>query len=299
MAGIGESAPPDPGSVPKAEIPPVAVSAPPQPDQTPPAVPVPTPEKEGFVPQKNHIAAVKNAREKATAETVQKFQAQYAPHVQLGQQIQAAPVETIVGLVNELAANPDYEAQVISALARTLSARRGRTQPDSTEPQADLQTADGQTRVYSAEQQARREAWLKTQWLQEVDQRLGPIQQREQQHQASERLTAATKDANDRMAKVIAPFQAMPEYATNRPAIAEKTQAFLAAGHDPQTALGLAVATVLREVVLPSRTAQSQDELRAEAVRKSTGSTHAPGAAPATPSARPQSMLESFRQIKL
>jgi len=297
MAKVGDPATPDPGRVLKAETPPVAATAPLQP-APPPVEPVPTPETKGPIPFDRHEAALKNARTKAAQEATQTFQQQYAPHVQLGQQIQAAPVPTVVGLVNELANHPDYGPQIISELARTLGARRGRTaSPETDEPQPDLTTADGSIRTYSAEQLAKREAWLKSQWMSEVQQQLGPIQEREKQQQARERLDTATKDADTRMSKVLAPFQALPEFQANRPAIAEKTSALMSDGHEPQVALGLAVAHVLREVVLPSRTAQSRNDLVAEAVKKSTGTTTVPGATPAAPASRPTSMLEGFRRI--
>lgn len=203
----------------------------------------------------------------------------------------------MVQLVNELSSHPQYGTEVISALARTLGARRGVNAAED-EPQADLITADGHTEVYSAAQQAKREAWLQRQWMKQLDERLTPLQQREQQAQERERHEFAVKDAHTRMAKVLEPFKALPEFKENQPAIAAKTQAFMDEGHDPQTALGLAVANVLRDVVLPNRTAQSRNELVAQAVAKATGSTTVPGQNPAAPAKRPTSMTEAFSGIK-
>ena len=295
MAAVGETTTPDPGSVPApSEQPPDATVQALTPD-TPPEVAVPEPK--GPIPFDRHEAILKNARVKTEQDVLQRVQQQYGPHVELGSRIQQDPVGTVVQLVNELSSHPQYATEVISALARTLGARRGQSAAEE-EPQADLVTADGQTHVYSAEQQAKREQWLQRQWLKQVEERLSPLQQREQQAQERERYEGAVKDAHTRMSKVLEPFKALPEFKTHQKAIAAKTQAFMEEGHDPQTALGLAVANVLREVELPNRTAQSRNELVAQAVAKSTGSTTVPGQTPAAPAKRPTSMGEAFAGIK-
>jgi hypothetical protein len=300
FAKVGVTATPDPGSVPPTGDQPSAATTQAQPE-TPPVDAVPTPEQtQGPIPFANHKRILDNARAKTEQEVSRRFQEQYAPHVEFGEKFRAAPVETLVQAVNELAQHPEMGPQVISALARTLGSRRGQGQPVTEDaPQADLQTADGSTRLFSEEQQLKREAYLKAQWMKEVDQRISPLQQREQAARAHEQREQATKDANTRMSKVLEPFKALPEFAANKQAIAEKTQALMGEGHDPQTALGLAVATVLREVVLPSRAAQSRNDLVAQAVAKSTGSTTAPGTAPAAPSTRPTSMADAFARIAM
>lgn len=303
FARVGAPATPDPGSVPATGDQPPAATAQAQPE-TPPVEAVPTPEtSQGPIPFANHKRILENARVKTEQEVTQRFQQQYAPHVQLGERIQADPVGTTVGLIEVLAQNPEYGQQVISALARTLGSRRGQGQPAHVvaeeAPQADLQTADGSTRLFSEEQQLKREAYLKAEWMKEVDQRLTPLQQREQAAQAEEKRAAAWKDANDRMGKVLAPYKALPEWNENKKAIAEKAQALMKEGHSAETAVGLAVTTVFREVVLPSRAAQSRHDLVAQAVAKSTGSTTAPGTAPAAPSKRPTSMSDAFSRIAM
>jgi hypothetical protein len=289
-------APVDPGAVSPDGAQPAVATA--QPPQTPaPVEPVPTPDTKGPIPFDRHQSILQNARAKTEAEITQRFQQQYAPHVELGRQIQADAIGTVVGLVNELANHPNYGPQMISALARTLGSRRNQPQADaSEEPQADLQTADG-TLVYSAPQLAKREAWLRQQLLGEVDQRLQPLQSREQQHQVQEQQRQAQKAAHDSMSKVIAPYLQIPEFKEHRPAITAKWQALVGDGYDAVNALGLAFTSVLRETVLPSRTAQSQQQLTATAVQKSLGSTSGTGAAPAKPAGRPRSFEESFSRI--
>jgi hypothetical protein len=288
-------APVDPGAVSPDGVQPAVATA--QPPQTPaPVEAVPTPDAKGPIPFDRHQSILQNARAKTEAEITQRFQQQYAPHVELGRQIQADAIGTVVGLVNELANHPNYGPQMISALARTLGSRRGQQADASEEPQADLQTADG-TLVYSAPQLAKREAWMRQQLLGEVDQRLQPLQSREQQHQAQEQYRQAQQAAHDSMSKVFAPYAAIPEFKEHQPAIAAKWKALCEAGHDSVSALGLAFTSVLRETVLPSRTAQSQQQLTATAVQKSLGSTSGTGAAPAKPAGRPRSFEESFSRI--
>jgi hypothetical protein len=299
MAKVGDPTTPDPGSdpAPGAQPPDATAQAQPVP---PPVETVPTPDPKGPIPFDRHEVILRNARTKTEQEVTQRFQEQYAPHVEFGNKFRADPVGTLAQSVAELSEHPEYGPQIISALARTLGSRRGLRQAapaETDEPQADLQTPDG-LRVFSADQQGKREAWLKQQWLQEVDQRLTPFQQREEAARATEQREAATKDAHTRMSKVIEPYKALPEFAEHREAIAAKTQALLSEGHDASTALGLAVATVLREVVMPSRAAQSRNDLVAQAVAKSTGSTTVPGTAPAAPAKRPTSMAEGFSAIR-
>lgn len=296
-ARLAAPVPAEPGApTPAGEPPAPATAAPPQ--TPPPVETVPTADPKGPIPFDRHESILKNARAKTEAEVSQRFQQQYAPHVELGQRIQADAIGTVVGLVEGLANHPDYGPQMISALARTLGSRRGQPSHASEEPQADLQTADG-TLVYSAPQQAKREAWLRQQWLGEVDERLQPLQQREQTHQAQEKARVARQGAHDAMSKVVAPYLQIPEFVEHRPAITAKWQALVADGADAVNALGLAFTSVLRETVLPSRTAHSQQQLTATAVQKSLGSTSGPGAAPAAPAGRPKSFEEGFSRVRV
>lgn len=271
---------------------------PPTQTETPPAETAPSPESRGPIPYDRHEAALKNARTKTETDVTQRFQQQYGDLVAFGQGFQADPVGWIVDSVNALVQHPQYGQPVISALARALGSRRGQGQPavEDQEPQADVQAGDG-TLLYSAEQMAKREAWQRNRLLAEVDQRLQPLQTREQQLAAQEKHAAATKDAMTRMGKVLDPYKALPEYEEHKDAIAERTATLMKEGHDPATALGLAFTQILREVVLPKRAAQSQQQLTAQAVAKATGSTSIPGATPAAPAGRPRSFEEGYGRI--
>ena len=302
MASVGDAAPPDPGDpVPVGQTPPVAATAPPPTADPAPDATVPTADPKGPIPFDRHESALKNARAKTQAEITQQFQQQYGAHVELGNRFQADPIGTMTQLLQEFSQHPEYGPQVAAIAARTLGARRGQQQPqvaEDTEPQADFQGPDG-TPFMSAPQQAKWQEWNRQQILREVGQLVQPLQQREQQQVAQERHREAVTAAHDRMSKVLSPYASDPEFVAHKPAIVAKVRDLLNEGHEPATALGVAYATVLRETVLPSRTAQSQQQLMAQAVAKSTGSTNAPGTSPAAPAGRPQTFAEGFGAIAM
>lgn len=293
-ARMAVPAPADPATPPPVgDPPPAALVQAPAVVAADPAVPEP----KGPIPYDRHESILKNARTKTETETAQRFQQQYGAHVELGNRISADPVGTVVGLIETLAAHPEHGAAVISALARTLGGRRSQAVVADQEPQADLQTSDG-TLVYSAPQLAKHAAWQRSQLESAFDQRLAPLQQREEQRLAHERITQAKADAHTRMAKVLEPYkQMLPDFETHKPVLWEKAQGYLAEGHDAQTALGLSVLSVLHERVVPAQTAQRQQQLVAQAVAKSTGSTSAPGTAPAAPAGRPTSFEDAFQRV--
>lgn len=299
MARVGATATPDPGVSKAVEPTPVAATAQPPQTATPPAETAPSTENKGPIPFDRHQAALTNARAKTETELTQRFQQQYGAHVELGQKFESDPVGTATSVIQTLASDPVLGPQIISALARTLGSRRqaatAAPAPDQ-EPQPDFMTPDG-AGVYSAAKLAEIRAYDRQQILREVDSRLQPLQTREQQAQARERYEAATKDASNRMTQVLAPYQALPEFGENKAAIAKKTGELLQAGHSAETALGLAVTHVLRDVVMPARAAKSHEQMLATAVAKATGSSSTPGAAPAAPAGRPTSFESAFSRI--
>jgi len=275
--------------------PPAALEQAPPVEETTPATAVPAAaENKGPIPYERHERILQNARQKTADALAQQFQQQYGAHVELGNRISADPVGTVVGLIESLAAHPEHGQAVISALARTLGSRRNADQ----EPQADLQTPDG-TLVYSAPQLAAWHQWNQRKLDAQIDQRLQPLQEREQQRVASERMTQAKAAAMDRMDRVIAPYkQLLPDWDSHKPALLAKSKELLAEGYDAQTALGLAVISVLNNTVAPARAASQQQQLVAAAVAKATGATSVPGTSVAGTAARPTSFLEAFGRMK-
>jgi len=286
-----ESPVPSEPPTPAAEEPVTPIGEPPE------AVAQAAADTKGPIPFDRHERILQNARVKTEQEVTQRFSQQYGAHVELGDRIARDPVGTVVGLIESLANHPDHGTAVISALARTLGSRRGAA-ADDVEPQADLQTPDG-TLVYSAPQLAAWHQWNQKRFEQQIDQRLGPLQEREQARIAQERLESAKAEANQRMSKVIEPYKKLlPDWDRHKPKLLEKSQAFLQEGYDAQTSLGLAVMSVLTSDVVPARAASQQQALVAQAVAKATGSTSQPGTAVAGVATRPKDFTEAFGRIK-
>ena len=253
-------------------------------------------ENKGPIPYERHERILQNAREKTANEITQNFSQQYGAHVELGNRIASDPVGTVVGLIESLANHPDHGQAVISALARTLGSRRNGG--GDAEPQADLQTPDG-TLVYSAPQLAAWHQWNQRKFEAQIDQRLQPLQQRETERVAQERMSQAKSEAMQRMGKVIEPYKKLlPDFDRHKPKLLEKSQELLKEGYDAQTALGLAVISVLNSDVLPARSASQQQQLVAQAVAKATGSTSQPGTSVANPAGRPKDFAEAFGRMK-
>ncbi len=298
MARVGTTVTPDPGVPKPATEQPVAATAPPTQTETPPAETAPSTENKGPIPFENHKRILENTRTKTEQELTQRFQQQYGAHVELGQKFESDPVGTAASVIQTLAADPTYGPQIISALARTLGSRRqpaAAAAPDQ-EPQADYQTPDGNG-MFSAARLAEIRAYDRQQILKEVDQRLQPLQTREQEAQARERLETHKKDTWTKVENILKPFQAMPDFKANKDAIAAKATEFMSQGLDVGAAVGAAYSQVLHDVVMPARAAKSQEQLLATAVAKATGSTSTPGAAPAAPAGRPTSFEEAFKRI--
>lgn len=185
--------------------------------------------------------------------------------------------------------DPTFEAQLRSEAARTL-AQRSQASPEPQEPQPDLpiQLEDGRVvHLYSAEQQAKREAFLQQQWMQAMDQKIQPLRQTHEQLQA-ERAAAQAQAADQQFASGIT------SDIKTRPGVTEdamKAMA-LAIANDPHLPakpsydqLALATERAYRTVVLPTLSQQAEAKLLDSLKTKATASTSVnPGsAAPSTP----------------
>lgn len=157
------------------------------------------------------------------------------------------------------------------------------------EPEPDLQTADG-TPVYSAGQQAKREAWLERKFLAKLDERVKPFEQDRQQTQA-ERANAAYQTTT---ASVIAKMAAAdPEFKAHTKQVAEAIQADgrllrMAIGDgqppDPEGALEIAWSRVYRATVLPAKANTSEASVLANLQQRAVAATANPsGPAPSAP----------------
>jgi hypothetical protein len=262
------------GDVPTTEAPPAEVS-----DAT----------KQGPIPFTAHKQALENARQKAAAETeqrlVQEWQTQIEPikpyALAIAQDMQANSIEGLVGVMQQYAQHPQLGPQFRSLVGRMLSQQRGQQQPavqEQARPEPDLQTADGAL-VYSAERAQQLMEWNQAQTLKQFQEQMQPLVQDRAQREQAQRVEAAKTQAWNYAAQTLQRMrQADPDFATHEKAVQERMTA------DPSLSLEGAYLAVLREVVIPSKVAQSQQSWLETAAKKSRGSSPDPGtSAPAQP----------------
>ena len=216
-------------------------------------------------------------------------QQEFQQVTELAKRASADPIGYLQDFIKELQADPTHAAQLRSLAARAL-AQRSQASPEPQEPQPDLpiQLEDGRVvHLYSAEQQAKREAFLQQQWMQAMDQKIQPLRQTHEQLQA-ERAAAQAQAADQQFASGIT------SDIKTRPGVTEdamKAMA-LAIANDPHLPakpsydqLALATERAYRTVVLPTLSQQAEAKLLDSLKTKATASTSVnPGsAAPSTP----------------
>jgi hypothetical protein len=156
-----------------------------------------TPAKEpGPIPFQAHKTALDNARTKAREE----FDAEWKPYewakqvdqqkfnemVDWYQRANADPVVFAQELIQNLQAHPTHGPALRSLAGRALAAARGQQgQQQDQEPQPDIPLEDGRF-LYSAEQQARRDAWREQRLLAQFEQKFAPAFKSVEQMQARE-----------------------------------------------------------------------------------------------------------------
>lgn len=164
--------------------------------------------KQGPIPFQVHHTALENARAKTRAEVEAEWKdiawARNPRAAEVVQRVLASdgdPLRFFAQQFDELAAHAVYGPQLRSFLGQRFGALRGRSQPAVEEPPTpDVEIRNDQGQVvghtFSAEAQARREAWLKQQWMQEVTQTFAPRLQTLDTIQ-QEREVAATRQQAD------------------------------------------------------------------------------------------------------
>jgi hypothetical protein len=179
---------------------PVETTAPPEAATTQPAVDAavststePT-KPAGPIPFDVHKTALDNARSKAVEEWKQKYgwaeqvnQQDLQEAIRIAQLSTRDPIAYAQELINDLQQHPTYGPSCARWPRAALAQARGQQPQAETEPQPDLpiQLEDGRVvHLYSAEQQAKREAFLQKQWMQSVQQELQPLKQTHEHLQA-------------------------------------------------------------------------------------------------------------------
>lgn len=141
----------------------------------------------GEPPPERWDAILANARAKAAEEAIAPLAWAKQVDPQEFQQIQRLagyfkPGGDVVSGLQELIAearkDPSVDAQIRSFAAKTLAQRSQPSPAQEPQPDLPIQLEDGRVvHLYSAEQQAKREAFLQQQWMQAVEQKLQPFQQ--------------------------------------------------------------------------------------------------------------------------
>lgn len=187
--------------------------------------------------------------------------------------------DKVAGL-QELAAelrkeDPAFEAQLRSYAARTLAQRPPQVEQ---EPQPDLpiQLDDGRVvHLYSAEQQAKRDAYLHKQWLQSVEQKLQPLQQTHEQWQAQRAAYEQQQQVEHFVTTTFADLQTWPGMAdpVNQKAVAQAMRSMgLPDDASPERVM-LAANEAYRKAVLPTLNQKAQSELLDSLKTKAAAST--------------------------
>ena len=173
-----------------------------------------------------------------------------------------------------------------SLAAKSLAARgQGPQAPQEPQPDLPIQLEDGRVvHLYSAEQQAKREAWLQQQWLNAVDQKIQPIQQTHEQ-QIAERKAAEQRQQIEHFTTTtyadMATWPGMDDKA-NQAAVGEYLKGLNVTSDDPRE-VQLLANEAYRKVVLPKLSQQAQSTLLDNLKTKAAASTSVnPGSAAAT-----------------
>lgn len=263
----------------------------------------PDPQK-GAPPQWRWQDILENARRTSAEEAKAAALKEY----QWAQQIDPSEREGLLTLRRAFAGDPQAIAHIRSnpqavTLLKGLIAEQQAAASDA-EPEPDLQAPDG-TLVYSAAQQAKREAWLRSQYDARLEQRLQPFERVAQTFQQREQLAAYTTTASSVIAKMEA---ADPAFKAHKKDIAEaiatdERLSRLAYGDptrgiepDLEAAMELAWARVHRTKVLPVQQKQSEAEWATNLKTRAVAAVTNPSTASTATPKRPTSMREALAQ---
>jgi hypothetical protein len=292
---VGASATPDPAAPTSAATTPAAAIPPPTQDLSAPPVTEP-PSGFGEPPKERWPDILKNTRAKTRDETLQEVVKQYGPSLQVVEALKADPVGTLIRLQQELMADPTYGPQLTAHAARTLGARRGQPVPEDQEPQPDLDAGNGLL-LYSAPQQAKREAWLHRQWQQQLQQTLEPLQQDMQARRQRDAFTAQQQKDAQVIRGRIDQWTSRPHFTEHREEIRQRQQQYYEAGFEMWDALSAAYADVLTAKVLPATKHEGAQGLVQQAAKQLAAATPNPAAAAPRAHRRPRDIDDVFDQV--
>ena len=307
-AGVGEeSGPPLTPEAPAGEVPTIAEPPPGQTDAN----------KEGQIhwdaisKHPAHLTAVEKARTQAASETeqrlMQQWQAELEPVKQyvpvaaaIAQDVQAGTIEGWARLTNEYLNHPQLGSQVRSALGRELGRR---PQPSAapapeTEPEADLQTADGEP-VYSAKQLKAWHQWNARQQEQRFHEQFAPVQEIAQQVKQVRETQQQTRQYVQQSQPLLTELQALPGFTDHTKEIAEKQSELFAQAYqrgEKPDVVSLWF-RAYREIVPAKLQQQQHTQLVQSATAKAAGRTDNPASVAASPPPPPKDLAAAFKQF--
>ena len=216
----------------------------------------------------------------------------------------ADPVGLFTKLADAIRANPQHKQALSSYAAKQLAALRGQQEPG---PDLEYETADGnRVQTYSAGQLAKREAWLRHQIEQSVDQRVAPLQQdadarakaaqAEREHQQTETwVTSTVTDALEREGLAgdgnEANRQALGQWLSGQVATLEASGRTIS-GHDMERLIDRG----WRAVVLPKILAGNESKVLDDLKQKAHAST---GVSPGSVATTTPRQITSFKDKAL
>lgn len=231
-------------------------------DASIPSSPSIDPAQAGPIPFNVHKTALDNARSKAVAEWEQQYgwakqvdPQEFQRVVEMSRKASADPIAYLQDFIKEIQQDPKYGAQLRSLAARALSQRQQQV-VDEQEPQPDvpIQLDNGRVlNLYSAEQQAKREAFLQRQWMSQVKQEFSPVTKTIETLQAREAEAVRQSEIHSYVSTThqdVTTWPGMQDEA-NRVAVASELASMRLSSDDPRE-VTLALNAAYRKAVLPN-----------------------------------------------
>ncbi len=274
---------------------------------------------QGPIPFERHTAVLKTARETAVAEAQKEWDAKYGWARAFNDEqrqnfethfneIENDPVSAAKRILARANQTPEHFAAMRSWAASFLGHPNGASttgQPTNTAvqsgqaspeamPQPDLEYQGN--KWYSAEQLAKRDAWLRREMKGELMKDFQPLLTEREHRLEAEKVAAEKKSVSDFAEGTHSALSKLPHYEANRHEIAKVLVTMPAKS---QADIVRNAYTAYAQVVIPKLEGQAKQSAIADLDKKARAGTTVPGnghtATPAQPN-RPKSMSEALRQ---
>ncbi len=287
----------EPSGDPQSAEQPVAATQPPQTTEPPSGV-------KGEPPKERWDQILANARTKAREEAL----AEHREHLEVVQALKTDYVGTLTKLLEEGASDTRFSEALTAKAAALLNSRKQEAKANS-EPEPDLQTADGDL-VYSADQLRKWHQWNQNQTTAKLTEQFKPLRELQQQFEQVKQRQRDEQQAMSIAEERGASWKTMPLFDAHKDAILSRQAEIYADAeaafkrgegrfdpvNTPWSALQQAYSEVITSQALPKLQSQQTDSLVAQAARKRAASSSDPAAsAPAQPR-KPRTIDEALDQ---